>query len=96
MANGYDWHSLIGCSTRGVRALERYRQQESAPVFVLPDVGVGNRACGFRCERQPDFENLYFDVLIVPEDFSWTMAFTHEDNTGQCGPYFAVATNGAP
>lgn len=29
------------------------------------------------------------DALVVPSDFSWTMAFTHED--GWFGPYFSDA-----
>jgi hypothetical protein len=35
----------------------------------------------------PDFQKHSLDIMIWPEGFDWTMAFTHED--GWFGPYFS-------
>ena len=91
---GYDWHTFsydYAPALEGERALQAYREQKPAEVYILPDGAnapeVGLRA-SFVGKTLPDFGRV--DVLVSPADLEWTMAFTHE--FGWIGPYFATAS----
>ena len=90
VVGGFEWHSHR-CAEDGARALALYQRQQNRPVWVLPVTEYGNSALGFRCDRRPELANSGFDALVVPEDFAWTIAFTHEDGAGVYGPYFRFA-----
>jgi hypothetical protein len=64
----------------------RLKPKRLRDVFILPfeDEELAYRASSI---QPPDLGNS--DVLVVPIDFAWTMAFTHED--GWLGPYFSEA-----
>ncbi len=68
-------------------ALQRYQEQDSSDLLVLPDEV---HSIGFFCaSAEPiDFSPLRGDVCIVPRSFEWTMVFTHHQHEGW-GPYFA-------
>lgn len=88
--DGFDWNALAGgyypCWSRA-SALDHYRATSSNYLLVLPDHGYGE-ACGFTVTGHPEPMNK--DLIVCPRDFSWTMAFTHEDRFGSAGPFFAI------
>ena len=85
----YEWHVFSFGYTRAVqgdRAVEGYRAQPAAPFLVVPE---DRRWPAFRCAGGgwPDFAATRLDVYVWPTDLDWTMAFTHEQDSG-LGPYF--------
>ena len=87
---GYDWHTFSfehAKSVAGPEAKAEYLAQPCERFVLIPD-GHGSRTeSGFVVEGpHPDLGGR--DMLVVPEDLQWTMAFTHED--GWLGPYFCL------
>jgi hypothetical protein len=81
----YLWHVFSGArypNTAGAEALQQYKQQAGAEFVVLSN----DRKLAFVTELLPEFSSLT-DYYVFPQNFAWTMAFTHED--GWLGPYFA-------
>ncbi len=68
----------------GDQARNSYRGLSAAEYYVL---GAEAGRPSFRCvgPRLPNFEGKFLDLLVVPEDYGWTMAFCHEP----MGPYFS-------
>lgn len=89
---GYDWHAFSygftpSCSKEA--ALEAYRRAPLGPLHLLPNDDDDEAPC-LLLEAPAALPVLTdLDVSVVPHDFSWTMAFTHED--GFIGPFFAAA-----
>lgn len=89
---GFDWHVFSwehAPAYSGRKAVACYREQAASPFLVLPHEARGSEALpAFRLSeaRLPLFEGLWLDVMVWPEDLSWTTAFTHEED---CGPYFS-------
>ncbi len=84
----FDWHVFSfgdAAALKGARALEAYRAEGPGTVLVIPQA---ERLPGVRLHAHhlPELRGL--DVYISPPDFSWTMAFTHEESAG-LGPYFS-------
>ncbi len=44
--------------------------------------------CAVKCKTndKPDLGSVKSDIYVCPDDYRWTMVFTHE--TGWCGPYY--------
>jgi len=88
----FEWHVFTGGYTRalaGGRAIEAYGAEQPAAFLVVPEDPM---LPAFACKgsQLPDFNALAADIYVWPEDFSWTMAFTHEATTSMgLGPYFA-------
>lgn len=88
---GLDWHTFswgFASARSGSAALTLYRAQGADQLIVLPedvDLAAFRRLEG----GHPDLSNHSIDVSISPEDFRWTVVFTHDDD---CGPYFARAS----
>lgn len=81
----YLWHVFsagIYPSVAGMEALECYRQQIGMELVVLSN----DRKLAFVTDLLPQSSSLA-DFYVFPQNFAWTMAFTHED--GYLGPYFA-------
>lgn len=89
---GYDWHAFsygFTPSLAGEAALDAFRRAPPGLLHVLPSDDDDEAPC-FRVEAAAALPVLTgLDVSVVPQDFSFTMAFTHED--GCLGPYFARA-----
>jgi Domain of unknown function (DUF4275) len=90
--NGFDWHAFSWnfsrAESRG-KARASYLSEENAQLVVIPgdDIYAAGIGSGVRA---PDFGDLGTDIYVFPEDLSWTMCFTHEDDSG-IGPYFSRA-----
>lgn len=85
----YKWH--IFCADRyknieGSRANDEYESHIAERYIVISD-GKDN---AFMVDEKP-MNLIYQDVYVFPENFAWTMAFTHEE--GWLGPYFAKHKN---
>ena len=65
----------------GAEALQQYKQQAGAEFVVL----FNDRKVAFVTELLPESSSLS-DYYVFPQNFAWTMAFTHEYGFG---PYFA-------
>ncbi len=87
---GFDWHTFsygVFPHLSGDEARNAYRMRiRRAELVLLPHRGEGP---GFRVCGLHDFSRANVDVYIFPENLSWTMVFTHEDDW--LGPYFAEA-----
>ena len=68
--------------------MEAYRAEHAPSFFIVPEDPV---LPAFECQggQLPDFNAAYADVYVWPEDLAWTMAFTHEANLMELGPYFS-------
>ncbi len=81
----YLWHTFSANrypSAMGKEALAQYELQIASEYIVLSN----DRDVAFVTDQRPT--NCYLsDWYVFPENFAWTMAFTHED--GWLGPYFA-------
>ena len=81
----YLWHTFSANrypSAAGKEALAQYELQLTSEYIVLSN----DRDVAFVTDQRPT--NCYLsDWYVFPENFAWTMAFTHED--GWLGPYFA-------
>jgi hypothetical protein len=87
----YDWHvfSYGHASARNdAAAIAEYLQLEAADLIVIPEQHSfpSLPACRLANARLSLFQGSGLDVIVSPEDFTWTMAFTHEE--GSCGPCF--------
>jgi hypothetical protein len=68
------------------KALEQYRKQKISLFYVFDESG---KYC-FKCKSNvfPEFFNTGYDLYLLPEDNSWTAAFSHDNAV-----YFAYADN---
>lgn len=87
--NQYLWH--IFCwerypSVEGPDAEREYSAHLAKSYIVMPN--DNDRAV--LVNIKPEGLN-YADVYVFPENYAWTMAFTHEE--GWMGPYFAQHKN---
>lgn len=89
----FEWHVFSSGHARaeqGTSALESYRQER--PVIDFHVIPEAENLPAYRCRagELPDFTGHFLDVLVFPEDLSWTMAFTHETSTDlEMGPFFS-------
>jgi hypothetical protein len=84
-AKAFMWHVFSSeryASVSGAAAMEAYSQHVSPHYVVLSN----DREFGFVSDSRFQANNIS-DYYVFPENFAWTMAFTHED--GWLGPYFA-------
>jgi Domain of unknown function (DUF4275) len=83
------WHVFswnhAPCHERAA-AEDAYWQEYGGTIFVLG--GSASVAWRANVQELPDLSGLREDFYVCPEDFSWTMVFTHEDDFG---PYFTTA-----
>jgi hypothetical protein len=89
---GFDWHAFSYSfvhALQGDAARAEYRSRQRRQRFLVLDGPT--MTAGFACESEtlPSFDRAGVDVYVVPEDFSWTMVFTHEGDW--LGPYFTTA-----
>jgi hypothetical protein len=72
----------------GEAAIAEYVRLEASPFLVIPEEVGPPPLPAFRISsgELPRFQDSGLDVLVWPEDLSWTMAFTHEE--GWLGPYY--------
>lgn len=84
-SKAYLWHIFSAnrypCVS-GAEARIQYEQQSAYEYIVVSN----RRDSGFVTDQRPS-QCYMRDWLVFPENFAWTMAFTHED--GWYGPYFA-------
>ncbi len=92
----YEWHAFsfeTYPALSGEAAVDAYRERRR-PVIVMT-AHARETLVAARCATAPTFEPrgprspLPPDLLVFPEDLSWTFAMTHE--AGWLGPYFATA-----
>jgi hypothetical protein len=90
----FEWHVFSSGETKSLhafRAEAAYAEERPRSVLVVPE---DEEFDAVRIElphgkdRRPYFGGIYADVYIWPPDLSWTMAFTHEQESG-LGPYFS-------
>jgi hypothetical protein len=82
----YLWHVFSGGgyeSLSGKEAHAAYATREASEYLILSN----DRRTAFVTDVRPDWTYLS-DCYVFPQNFAWTMAFTHED--GWLGPYFAT------
>src|SRR5687768_4012614 len=83
----FRWHVFSYGFTpcrRGARAAQEYLEAPLGPLFILP-TEAGRSALSIIPKHQPLFHGQ--DVIVVRQDFSWTMCFTHEEP--DIGPFFS-------
>ena len=81
----YLWHTFSANrypSAAGKEALTKYELNIAGEYIVLSN----DRDLAFVTDQRPTNCSLS-DWYVFPENFAWTMAFTHEE--GWLGPYFA-------
>jgi hypothetical protein len=88
---GFEWHAFSYgfCQARsGKHALSDYLAEPVDDIYVIPQE---DRNVAFSCksDRHIDFSACGIDLYVVPRDFSWTIAFTHEQPG--IGPFFSRA-----
>jgi Domain of unknown function (DUF4275) len=88
----YDWHVFSYQYARalsGDEAIAEYLGLAAPVLIVIPEQHSFPALPAFRLTdaKLPQFLGSGLDVLVWPEDLSWTMAFTHEE--GWCGPFFS-------
>jgi hypothetical protein len=89
--HGLDWHTFSWkfCKSKsGFRAVIEYLSEKAKTVYV---VSQDETQTAFSCasETPIDFSECGTDVYVFPEDYAWTIAFTHEEP--QIGPFFSRA-----
>ena len=87
--NQFDWHVFSfekqGC-LEGDVARNEYRRLAQGSMCVLSSSRhAGDFAVRFVTRQGLNFEKLAQDLIVVPNDFSWSALFTHE---AYHGPYF--------
>ncbi len=85
----FEWHIFshgYAHALHGERAALAYEAERSDALIVCPESGQLPAVC-LTAGVLPDFRPECDDVYVWPDDFSWTMAFTHEESWG-LGPYF--------
>jgi hypothetical protein len=88
----FDWHAFCGASTTassGDEARSEYRRRQCPQEFFVLVGPVPHDGFSCRSETLPSMEGKGLDVYVVPQDFAWTMVFTHE---AYLGPFFATNT----
>ena len=91
---GLEWHVFSFEHAKalcGEPALAAYREELPEEVILFPQTSRELPVVRLSAERLPELRALSarcLDVLVWPEDRSWTMAFTHEESLG-LGPYFS-------
>jgi hypothetical protein len=88
----YDWHVFSYQHARalsGAKAVPEYLRHAAPVLIIIPEESSSPDLPAIRLSgaRLPRFEGAGLDVLVWPEDLTWTMAFTHEE--GCFGPYFS-------
>ena len=81
----YKWHIFSYekyPAISGEKALTKYKEQLAAEYIVLSN----ENELAILTNKLPESCDLS-DYYVFPNNFAWTMAFTHED--GWYGPYFA-------
>ena len=84
-----EWHVLSFADfrvLRGARAEAAYQSLQDTTYLVLPEE-VQYPAYRVEGGKLPNLSDLGADMLVCPADYSWTMAFTHEQEFGW-GPFF--------
>ena len=84
------WHAFsynFVAAIEGDPAIEVYLDQLSTDVILLPEINNNPALPAIVYEGIPDIKirNCLEDFYVFPENFAWSMAFTHEDGVG---PYF--------
>jgi hypothetical protein len=90
----FEWHIFsyeYVPSIKGDKAIWEYFAQPVVPFYLITDDNEGLPSYRLVDICWPDLRSWYLDVYIWPVDLSWTMAFTHESDSG-FGPYFARNT----
>lgn len=86
--NGFDWHAFsyefVYCR-RGDKAIAEYQACRAPRFCVLPHL---DDEPGYWCESEQLPALHGRDAYVCDPDFTWTMAFTHEEDW--CGPYFTT------
>jgi hypothetical protein len=86
----FEWHIFsFGYAPfiTGDKAVYEYSQQIAAPFYLITEEAKGFPAYWVDEVPWPDLRSWLLDAYVSPEDLSWTMAFTHESESG-LGPYF--------
>lgn len=81
----FAWHVFSSeryASVSGDAAIAEYNRHEALRYVVLSN----ERDQGLVTDQRPTTVSIS-DYLVCPQNWAWTMAFTHED--GWLGPYFA-------
>jgi Domain of unknown function (DUF4275) len=89
-SGGFDWHIFsygLVRALEGDEALAAYSARNHSELVVLPHRSK-LLAARCRCRTVPQLDDAS-DVYICPDNFAWTMVFTHEK--GWFGPYFCKA-----
>ena len=89
---GVDWHAFswnFSPAKSRHQARRAYLSESATELLVIPQSDT-HAAVLSRGVPAPDFTVLQTDVYVFPEDLSWTMCFTHEDDSG-AGPWFSRA-----
>jgi len=91
---GFKWHGFSYGMERclsGDEALQAYQRTKGRFYLFAED-----EAFGYLCKTvfpfRPDFSQFRTDMYLTGSDFSWTMAFTHEQP--EIGPFFAEHQQG--
>jgi len=86
--NGYMWHTFsfeFVKARSGAEAIQLYEGEKSTKYLILSDQ---DRHPSYLCDGMELIGAEVFDddYYVVPFDYEWTMAFTHEQP--ELGPYF--------
>jgi hypothetical protein len=89
----FDWHVFsynYARSKKGQAAIAEYERLAASTFIILPGEKAQPSLTAFRISGGdlPRFEDSGWDVMVWPDDLTWTMAFTHEE--GWLGPYFSM------
>lgn len=90
----FEWHLFSGRHVRalsGAKGSAAYEAERPTALVIVPEaeelpalrIDLPRGKSGL-----PDFGAIYGDVYLWPPDLCWTMAFTHEQESG-LGPYFS-------
>jgi hypothetical protein len=90
----FEWHVFSfdhARSLNGSRAIEIYGKQRVTGCYVIPEsesFDAYQLWFDYADATCPEFTELQSDLYVWPFDLAWTMAFTHEEQSG-LGPYFS-------
>jgi hypothetical protein len=86
---GFKWHGFsygIEPCLSGEAALSAYGKTKGR-FYVFDEEGSYGYFCKTAFPFRPDLAEFHADIYVTSADFSWTLAFTHEQP--QIGPFFA-------
>jgi hypothetical protein len=89
----FQWHLFSFNYARalaGERAVAEYLSQPLQPFYLVPEESAGLPGFHITASTWPDLRCWMMDIYVFPEKMEWTMAFTHEPDSG---PYFASCPN---